>query len=72
MTPNQFQDVALAWIGVTVVVGTSAIVAYFRLRGLIDSLKAKQKENTQRIDVHDSIQGVNTAPPAAQQTEPPK
>lgn len=54
----------MAWIGVTVVVGTAAIVAYFRLRGLIDTLKAKQTENEKRIDAHDSIQGVNTAPVA--------
>ena len=71
ITPEHFQEVALAWIGVTVVVGTAAIMAYMRLKSLIDSLKSKQTENEKRIDVHDSIQGVNTAP-VAKPAEQPK
>lgn len=53
MTPAEFQTLALGWIGVLTVVGTAGVIAYFKIKALID-------DNQKRLDKHDEIQGVDT------------
>lgn len=53
MTPEQFQTLALAWLGTGTVVVTAGIVAFFKIKTLID-------ENRKRIDKHDDLAAVDT------------
>lgn len=53
MTPAEFQTLALAWLGTGTVVVTAGIVAFFKIKALID-------ENSARIDKHDDLKGVDT------------
>lgn len=53
MTPAEFQTVALGWIGVLTAVATAGVIAFFKIKALID-------DNRQRLDKHDEIQGVDT------------
>lgn len=55
MTPEAFQTLALAWLGVISTVAIAGISLYF-------SIKSKIDENKTRIDQHDSIANVNTKP----------
>lgn len=56
MTPAEFQTVALGWIGVLTAVSAAGVIAFFKIKALID-------DNRKRLDKHDEIQGVDTKTP---------
>lgn len=66
MTPADFQSTALAWIGVTVLVGTALIAAIGVLWGKVQELRAGHAENRADIrSVNEQITAVKVATPVA-------
>jgi hypothetical protein len=66
LNPSDFQTAALAWISVTLVVGTAAIAAIGVLWGKVQSLKDAHAENRADIrSVNDQITTVAAAMPTA-------
>lgn len=59
MNANEFQTMAIAWIGTIGTIAAVAVPMYFKIKAQID-------ENKKRLDKHDEIQQVDT------KTETPK
>lgn len=65
INPNEFQATALAWIGVSVVVGGALIAAIGVLWGKVQALVAAHAENRADIrSVNDQITSVAASLPA--------
>lgn len=66
INPNEFQTTALAWIGVSLIVGSALIAAVGNLWGKVQSLVAAHAENRTDIrNVNDQITSVAAALPGA-------
>lgn len=63
MTPEHFQTVALAWLGVISVVGTAAVALVARNWTAISNAIVALAVLRDRINIHDDRAGIDTATP---------